>query len=232
MQYDTQLSSNKYSGWFIAITAGFITCLLTANIISIKMVDIFGLVMPVGTIIFPVSYIFGDVLTEVYGFRKARRVIWLGFACNILMVVAIWTAIHLPAAGFWGGQSAYEQILGFTPRLLLASFVAYLIGEFTNSYILAKMKIATKGKLLWTRTIGSTVIGEGLDSLVFIAIAFWGSVPLPILFSAMTTQWLVKSAYEILVTPVTYMVINFLKRVEGIDTYDTNTQFNPFHITE
>ena len=141
------------------------------------MVSVFGLVLPAAIVIFPISYIFGDVLTEVYGYRQARRVIWLGFGCNLIAVVAIWLGQVLPAASFWDGQAAYERILGYTPRLLIASFLAYLVGEFANSFVLAKMKIVTNGRWLWTRTIGSTLVGQGLDSLVFITLAFVGTIP-------------------------------------------------------
>jgi uncharacterized integral membrane protein (TIGR00697 family) len=205
----------------------FITCLITANIAGVKLVEIFRFVLPAGTIIFPVSYICGDVLTEVYGYRQARRVIWLGFFCNFIFVVTIWVGQVLPPASFWDGQKAYERILGYTPRLLAASFLAYLVGEFANSFVLAKMKIITKGRWLWTRTIGSTLVGEGLDSLVFMTLAFVGTIPAAALLSAILTQWLVKSAYEAVVTPLTYVVVNFLKRKEGLDVFDYGTRFNP-----
>jgi len=218
---------NYYSTWFVFIVAVFITCLITANIVAVKLVEISGFVLPAGTIIFPISYIFGDVLTEVYGYRQARRVIWLGFFCNFIVVVAIWIGQLLPSASFWDGQKAYERILGYTPRLLVASFLAYLVGEFANSFVLAKMKIATKGRWLWTRTIGSTLVGEGLDSLVFMILAFWGSIPVAALLLAILTQWVVKSAYEAVATPLTYIVVNFLKRKEGIDVFDYETKFNP-----
>lgn len=221
-----------YSAWFVAVTAVFITCLITANIIAAKLVSVFGLVLPAGIIIFPLSYVFGDVLTEVYGYRKARRVIWLGFLCNFLAVGAIWLAQILPPAAFWDGQAAYERILGYTPRLLAASFLAYLVGEFANSAVLAKMKIATKGRWLWTRTIGSTIVGEGLDSLVFMTLAFLGQMPLAVLASAIVSQWVMKSAYEAAVTPLTYKVVYFLKAKEGIDVYDYETRFNPLLLAD
>jgi uncharacterized integral membrane protein (TIGR00697 family) len=217
----------RYSPWFVISVAIFITCLITANITAVKLVNVIGFVVPAGIIIFPISYIFGDILTEVYGYRRARQVIWLGFLCNLITVVAIWIGQILPPASFWGGQAAYERILGYTPRLLLASFLAYLLGEFANAFVLAKMKIATKGRWLWSRTIGSTLVGEGLDSLVFVTIAFMGEIPIQQLASAIITQWLVKSAYEAAVTPLTYVVVNFLKRSEGIDVYDYSTRFNP-----
>jgi uncharacterized integral membrane protein (TIGR00697 family) len=222
----------RYSVWFVFVAAVFVTSLITANIIAVKLVEVSGIVFPAAVIIFPISYIFGDVLTEVYGYRSARRVIWLGFFCNFLAVAAIWAAQMLPAASFWGGQQAYQQILGVTPRLLMASFLAYLVGEFANSFVLAKMKIATGGKHLWARTIGSTLVGQGLDSLVFITAAFWGTIPGAGLASAVVTQWLMKTAYETLATPLTYGVVNYLKRIEGVDVFDYETQFNPLKIGE
>lgn len=232
MSQDQQANDThpKHSHWFVVLVALFITCLITANIIAVKLISIFGLVLPAAIIVFPISYILGDVLTEVYGYRQARRVIWLGFFCNLILVVAIWLGQLLPAASFWDGQAAYERILGYTPRILAASFLAYLLGEFSNSFVLAKMKIATNGRWLWTRTIGSTLVGQGLDSFVFITLAFVGTIPLAALVSAILTQWLGKSMYEAALTPLTYKVVNFLKRYEGLDVYDYETQFNPLLI--
>jgi uncharacterized integral membrane protein (TIGR00697 family) len=223
---------NTYSAWFLLVTAVFITCLITANIIAVKLFSVAGLVLPAAVIIFPISYIVGDVLTEVYGYQRARQVIWLGFLCNLIAVVAIWLGGRLPPASFWDGQAAYDQILGYTPRLLAASFLAYLAGEFANSFVLAKMKIFTNGRWLWTRTIGSTLVGEGLDSLVFITGAFLGNIPLAGLGSAIVTQWLAKSAYETMATPLTYAIVSFLKRQEGADVYDYETRFNPLWLGE
>ncbi len=223
---------NGGSPWFTAIVALFITALITANIIAVKLIDIGGHVLPAAIVIFPISYIVGDVLTEVYGYHRARRVIWLGFACNLFAVAAIWAAGALPAAGFWDGQPAYDQILGAAPRILAASFAAYLVGEFANAYVLAKMKIATGGRWLWMRTIGSTVIGQGLDSAVFMTIAFAGILPTGALVAAVVTQWFAKTAYEAAATPLTYGVVGFLKRREGIDTYDTDTRFNPLVLSD
>ncbi len=220
----------RYSHWFLIVVSIFITCLITSNIIAVKLVNILGLLLPAAILIFPISYIFGDVLTEVYGYRQARRVIWLGFFCNLITVAAVWLGQILPAASFWDGQAAYERILGYTPRLLGASFVAYLVGEFANSFVLAKMKIATKGRWLWTRTVGSTLIGQGLDSVVFMTLAFTGTIPLSGLANAIVVQWLSKSAYEAIATPLTYGVVTFLKKREGLDTYDYDTQFNPLLI--
>jgi uncharacterized integral membrane protein (TIGR00697 family) len=219
-----------YSQWFVVVAAVFVTCLITANITAVKLTSVFGLILPAGVVVFPVSYIAGDVLTEVYGFRSARRVIWLGFFCNLVAVLAIWLGGLMPAASFWDAQGAYERILGYTPRLLAASFLAYLVGEFANSIVLAKMKVATNGRWLWSRTIGSTLVGQGLDSLVFILVAFVGTIPLTGLISAVVAQWLFKSIYEAAATPATYMVVNSLKRREGIDTYDRETSLNPLPI--
>src|SRR5262245_8921462 len=228
----SDFARQKHSTWFVLVVAIFITCLLIANIIAVKLVNIFGLIVPAGIIIFPISYICGDVLTEVYGYRRARLVIWLGFGCNLLAVIAIWAGQVLPGAVFWDAQQAYERILGFTPRLLVASFCAYLIGEFANSFVLAKMKVLTEGRWLWTRTIGSTVVGEGLDSLIFVTIAFWGIIPPAGLLSAIVTQWLFKVAYEALATPLTYTAVGFLKRQEGLDVFDRDTSFNPLALAE
>jgi uncharacterized integral membrane protein (TIGR00697 family) len=222
----------QHSLWFVLIVALFITCLLTANITAVKLVQVFGLIVPAWIVIFPLSYIIGDVLTEVYGYRQARRVIWLGFMCNLIAVMAIWLGQILPAASFWDGQAAYERILGYTPRLLVASVLAYLVGEFANSMVLAKMKLATHGRWLWMRTTGSTLVGQGLDSLVFVVLAFAGTIPVAGLTSAILTQWLVKTAYEAAVTPLTYVVVAFLKRHEGVDVYDYETRFNPLLVGE
>lgn len=218
----------KVSSRFLIIATVFVTCLITANIIAVKIVNLGSFIVPAAIFVFPLSYIFGDVLTEVYGYRWARRVIWLGFICNLVFVLFAWVGQILPPASFWEGQAAYENILGYAPRLLIASFCGYLVGEFTNSFILARMKIATRGRWLWSRTISSTVVGEGLDTAVFIILAFIGTpsfVPIMILY-----HWLAKTAIEVIATPFTYAVVNFLKRKEAIDTYDRETNFNPFSI--
>ncbi len=217
-----------YSKYFLLTAVLFVTCLITANVMAVKLICLSGYILPAAVIIFPVSYIVGDVLTEVYGYRQARQVIWLGFFCNLIAVAAFWIGGLLPSAEFWDGQTAYNRILGSAPRMLIASFSAYLIGEFSNAFVLAKMKIATKGQWLWARTIGSTLVGQGLDSLVFILLAFGGTIPAGGLVQAIVTQWLVKSAYEALATPLTYKIVNFLKQKEGVDVYDHKTRFNPF----
>jgi len=221
------MPSTRYTKWFLIIAALFVTCLVTSNITAVKLARLFGLTLPAAVIVFPLSYIFGDVLTEVYGYRQARLVIWLGFGCNLLAVAAIAAAGALPAAGFWQDQAAYDAILGHTPRILAASFAAYLVGEFANAYVLAKLKVATAGRHLWARTIGSTLVGQGLDSAVFIAAAFGGILPAGALATTILSQWLFKSAYEAIATPATYAIVNRLKQVEGIDVYDVGTDFSP-----
>jgi uncharacterized integral membrane protein (TIGR00697 family) len=222
----------RYSSYFVAVAAAFVTCLVISNIIAVKLFVLGGFVLPAGIVIFPISYLLADVLTEVYGFRAARRVIWLGFSCNLLAAVAIYIGGALPAAGFWPDQEAYQKILGATPRILGASFAAYLVGEFAKTIIMSRLKVAMAGRHLWLRAISSTLVGQGLDSIVFIAIAFSGIMPTPILLGAIVTQWLVKSAYEALAMPLTYGMVAFLKRREGIDIYDHKLRWNPFAIWE
>jgi len=220
----------KISYRLVIIIAVFITCLITANIIVIKFVNFGPVSLPAAVIVFPLSYIFGDILTEVYGYQLARRVIWLGFACNLIFVFFAWVAQILPSASFWQWQAQYETILGHTSRVLAASFCGYLVGEFANSYILARMKILTKGRWLWSRTIGSTIVGEGLDSAVFLTLAFIGTpifVPVTIL-----NHWVAKVVIETVFTPATYAIVNWLKRKEGVDTYDYATNYNPFTMSE
>ncbi|TES87585.1 MAG: VUT family protein [Dehalococcoidia bacterium] len=211
---------------FIAL---FITCLITANVIAVKIISLGPFFLPAAIFIFPLSYIIGDVLTEVYGYRLARRVIWLGFLCNLVFVFFVWLGQMLPAAPFWEGQEAYQRILGYAPRLLAASFLGYLVGEFANSFILARMKIMTRGRWLWSRTIGSTIVGQGLDTSIFITVAFIGTpsfMPIMILY-----HWLAKTLIEALATPLTYVIVNSMKKREAIDTYDYDTRFNPFVIS-
>ncbi len=230
--------------WYLAVVALLATSLVVSNIIAVRLIairlsDAIELTLPAAIVLFPIAYIVGDVLTEVYGYPAARRGIWIAFGCNLLAVVAIWLAGILPPASFWTAgvyenpeqaDQAYRAILGFTPRLLVASFLAYLVGEFLNSFVLAKMKVRTEGRYLWMRTIGSTIVGQGADSLIFITVAFYGILPTSALMTAVVTQWLVKSAYEALATPLTYWVVNSLKRSEGIDVYDRDTNFRPVRL--
>lgn len=215
---------------FVVVVAVFVTCLITANIIAVKVISVGWFIAPAAIIVFPVSYIFGDILTEVYGYRRARQVIWLGFLCNLIFVIFAGIGQLLPSASFWDAQAAYERILGYAPRLLAASACGYLVGEFANSFVLAKMKILTKGRWLWTRTIGSTIVGQGLDTVIFITLAFIGTdsfVPIIILY-----HWLAKTGIEAVATPGTYALVNFLKKKEATDTYDYGTDFNPFTVVD
>ena len=216
----------RASPLFVAVAGFFVTALVVSNIIAVKLVEVSGQVFPAGLVIFPLAYLLGDVLTEVYGFRAARAVIWLGFACNLVALGAIQAAIHLPAAGFWSdNQAAYQTTLGTTWRIFLASLAAYLVGEFANATILARMKVATRGRWLWSRTIGSTIVGEGLDSLIFVTIAFAGTGAG--LANPIVTTWLIKVGYETAATPLTYAIVGFLKRREGVDVFDTDTRLTP-----
>lgn len=207
---------NLFSKRFVWSIAVWITCLIIANIVAVKLLAVGPWILPAGTLVFPIVYILNDVITEVYGLKVARTTIVLGFLCNLLAVMVFALAQILPAPSFWDGQDAYVRILGYTPRLLLASFVAYLIGSNVNAWVMHVMKRITRGRWLWTRTIGSTIIGEGLDSLVFILIAFAGTMTGGSVVTTILTQWGFKVAYETLATPLTYWVINKYKRAEGV----------------
>lgn len=215
---------------FLTCAALFITCLLTANVIAPKLVAVGGLVVSVAVIVFPLSYVFGDVLTEVWGYAATRRVIWLGFACNGVMVLAVWAGGEIPPAPFWQGQAAYAEILGQTPRILAASFAGYLAGEFANAFVLARLKVLTRGRWLWLRTIGSTLVGQAFDTGVFVALAFAGTVPGAVLARVVVGQWGLKVLYEALATPLTYAAVGWLKAQERIDTFDYDTDFNPIRL--
>ncbi len=210
----------------------FVAVLLISNIASSKIVQFGVFAFDGGTLLFPVSYIFGDILTEVYGYKRSRRVIWLGFFCAFLMAATLAVVQYLPAAGGWSNQEAYEKILGMTPRIVAASLLGYWSGEFSNSYILAKMKIWTGGRWLWTRTIGSTIVGEAVDSFLFLVVAFGGILPIPLLVTLFVSNYVFKCGVEIVFTPVTYAVVRQLKRREGVDHYDRETRFNPFFIKD
>lgn len=215
----------------LPLVAGvFVTCLIVSNIIVVKIVSIGGILMSAAIVIFPISYIFGDILTEVYGYARSRQIIWIGFGCNLLAVLAIQAGAMLPAADFWDGQAAYERILGYTPRFLIASWIAYLVGEFVNSFVLAKMKVLTRGRWLWTRTITSTLFGQSLDTATFTLIAFAGVLTPEAMVSISIVEWFLKCAYEAFATPITYAIVNYLKRVEQEDYYDYHTDFNPLKI--
>ena len=229
---DTNLNTNKISKTplsllFLIIGFIYVSCLITSNIISAKMISVLGITLPAAVVLFPITYIIGDVMTEVYGYRKARIIIWSGFGCNLFAVLVFLLAIILPYPSFWTNQEAFASVLGTTPRILLASLTGYLFGEFSNSIVLSRLKVVTNGKRLWVRTIVSTIIGELLDSVIFITIAFAGTMDFKELLLMILFQYLFKVLYEILCTPLTYFVIRKVKKHENIDTYDVGVSYNP-----
>jgi len=222
--------------YFDLVMAGFVTILLLSNIIGASKPSYITLPggmewsFGAGVLFFPVSYIIGDVLTEVYGYAHARRVIWTGFGALIFMAFMAAVVVALPPAKDWPGQEAYEFVFGNSWRIVAASMAAFWAGEFANSFVLAKMKVMTGGHFLWMRTIGSTVVGQGLDSLIFYPLAFYGLAGWPIeqLWQVVLSQWVIKTAWEALLTPFTYAAVGFLKRREGVEVFDTDTNFSPF----
>ncbi len=215
------------SKFFTLIAAIFTTVLVVSNIIAVKVADFHGHFLTSAVIFFPISYVISDILTEVYGYAAARRVLWTGFACNFLAVGAIAIAVRLAPAPFFEQQEAFANILGFSSRLLAASFIAYLVGGFTNSFVLAKMKVWMNGKRLWMRTIGSTIVGETFDTTIFTVIAFGGIFAASELRGVIISETMFKIGFEILATPLTYLIIKYLKKKEGIDHYDKKTNFTP-----
>ncbi len=227
--------------YYDLIMALFVTVLLISNLLSsAKIIDLraslgpLALAFDAGTLVFPISYIFGDVLTEVYGYRRSRRVIWAGFGANVLLGFFVWLAGVLPGEGEWqgyAGQDAYDAILGGVSGLIVASLVAYFLGEFSNSYVLAKMKVWTEGRWLWTRTIGSTLVGQAVDTTAFMLIATaLGVFPPEILASLIVTNYILKVGFEVLLTPLTYRIVGLLKAAEREDYFDRGTDFNPFKL--
>lgn len=206
----------------------FAICLLIANILATKIILIGSWVAPAGVLIFPIAYILNDVIVEVWGYDKARLIIWAGFAVNLLAVLFFSLAIVVPAAPFWPNQDAFYTILGSTPRIILASLMAYLIGSFLNAYVMSRMKIWMKGKEFSVRAILSTLVGETADSLIFITIAFAGNLPVNVLLIMILTQACIKTIYEIVVLPLTIVVVRWVKKIEGIDSYDHHVSYNPF----
>ncbi len=233
---DGQQGARRRFAYFDYVMAAFVTILLLSNVLGAGKVAVIDLPMiglwpfGAGILFFPVSYVIGDVLTEVYGYAHARRCIWAGFAALLFMAVMAYVVVALPPAADWGGQAAYEQVFGQVPRIVAASIVAFWAGEFVNSYVLARMKIWTKGKALWSRTIGSTIVGQGVDSALFYPLAFYGADgwSTQLVITVALTQWALKTGWEALLTPVTYAVVNFLKRREGVEVFDTGTNFSPF----
>ncbi len=218
------------------VMAAFVTVLLLSNVIGagkVAVVDLPGIgtwPFGAGILFFPISYVIGDVLTEVYGYARARRCIWAGFAALTFMAAMTLIVVALPPAPGWTGQAAYEAVFGQVPRIVFASILAFWAGEFANAYVLARLKLATRGRFLWMRTIGSTIVGQGIDSLLFYPLAFWGAAGWTgeLVLTVMLTQWALKVAWEVLLTPLTYAAVGWLKRREGVDVYDEGTDFTPF----
>jgi uncharacterized integral membrane protein (TIGR00697 family) len=222
--------NNTNLRFFDILVALFVAVLLISNIASTKILTLWKFTFDGGTILFPLSYIFGDILTEVYGFRRSRRVIWLGFFSALLMSLVLYVVQILPPAAGWPNQGAFVSLLGFMPRIVLGSLVAYFFGEFSNSITLSLLKIHTKGKLLWVRTIFSTIIGEGFDTIIFCMIAFYGTIPGDVLWTVIVSNYIFKCSVEILFTPLTYKIVGFLKKKENIDVYDIGVKYNPFQL--
>jgi len=225
--------------YFDFVMVAFVVILLLSNVIGAEKRSVIDLpwigprAFGAGILFFPISYVIDDVLTEVYGYARARRALWAGFAALVFMAVMEWTVVHLPVDQGWNGQAAYERVFGSGWRIILASLTAFWVGDLLNSLVMAKMKIWTEGKHLWTRTIGSTIIGEGADSLIFYPVAFYAMSDWPIhkIFEVMLAQFVLKVSWEVVLTPVTYAVVNYLKRREGFDVYDRGTNFSPFKVT-
>lgn len=217
---------------FLVMGIVFCVCLICSNLLEVKMVSLGGITATAGLIVFPISYIINDCIAEVWGYRKARLIIWMGFLMNLLAVIFIQLAIVLPAAPFWEGQDAFVATFSSTPRILLASFIAFLAGSFLNAYVMSRMKISSGGKHFSLRAIASTVVGESADSLLFFPIAFGGVVPVKELVVLIVTQACLKTAYEIIILPVTVRVVRLVKRIDGSDVYDRQVSYNIFKIKD
>ena len=217
--------------YYDLVMALFVTVLLCSNVIgAAKVCTVWGFTFGAGVLFFPISYIFNDVLTEVYGYARARKVVWAGFGAIVFASFMSWVVLTLPPAMGWNDQRAYETVFGQTPRIVFASLAAFFVGEFANSYVLARMKILTSGRFLWSRTIGSTIVGEGVDSLVFYPLAFLGVWENRLVLTVMVSNYIIKVLWEAIVTPFTYRVVGFLKRAEQEDYYDIDTDFTPFSL--
>lgn len=228
--FGTGMEQKSYK-YFDLVMAAFVTVLLCSNLIGApKVSELFGFTFGTGILFFPISYVFGDVLTEVYGYARSRKVIWAGFAALLFASFMTWFVLALPPAPGWNDQAVYERAFGQAPRIALASFTAYWCGEFVNSYVMAKMKVWMEGRHLWMRTIGSTIAGEGVDSLIFYPLAFYGVWESRLVVQVMIANYLIKCGWEAVLTPVTYKVVRFLKRAEHEDYYDRETDFSPFKI--
>ena len=225
------MSATRTYKYYDFVMAGFVTVLLCANLIGAsKVATLFGFTFGAGVLFFPISYIFGDILTEVYGYARSRRVVWAGFAALLFASIMSLAVLAFPPADGWPHQAAFETVFGGTWRISLASMFAYLCGEFCNSFVLAKMKVRTEGRFLWMRTIGSTIVGEAVDSAIFYPLAFGGLWPWEQVMAVMMSNYTLKVLWEVVNTPITYRIVNFLKKKESEDYYDRNTNFTPFSL--
>ncbi len=232
---DAGSASGRQFRYYDFVMAAFVAILLLSNVIGASKLAVIEIgasefVFGAGILFFPIGYVIGDVLTEVYGFARARRVIWTGFAALIFMVFMSWLVVAMPPADSWDGQAAYEQVFGQVWRIVAASITAFWAGEFVNSFVMAKMKLWTRGKHLWTRTIGSTIVGQGVDSMIFYPLAFLGVWETGAVIMVMFTNWGLKVLWEVILTPVTYAAVGWLKKREGVDIFDEDTNFSPFHV--
>ena len=238
-QVEAKALSGRPLRYFDFVMAAFVAILLLSNLVGaakrseVDLPIIGTWAFGAGILFFPISYVIGDILTEVYGFARARRVIWTGFAALLFMAFMCWVVVALPPAAGWNDQPAYEAVFGSTWRIVLASMIAFWVGEFANSFVLAKLKVRTQGRHLWMRTIGSTIVGQGFDSLIFYPLAFYGlpGWPPEAVIQVMISQFILKVTWEVILTPVTYVVVGWLKRREGLDVYDEATDFTPFRTT-
>lgn len=217
---------------FMLLGILFNICLVASNLLETKVVEVCGLTATAGLIVFPISYIINDCIAEVWGFKKARLIIWSGFVSNFLVIAFARLAISLPAAPFWDGEESFDFVFGMAPRIAIASLIAFLVGSFLNAYVMSKMKIASEGKHFSLRAIVSTLVGESADSLIFFPIAFAGLIPAAELLVMIATQAMLKSAYEVIILPVTIRVVGYIKRVEGTDVYDRDTSYNILRIKD
>lgn len=224
----TRLTEQHRFRYYDLCLSFFVVVLLISNLVAPKICQIGPFTLSGAQLLFPLTYIFGDIFTEVYGYAGSRRAIWHGFLAQTLLTVLAMTIVKLPPAPGWENQQAFETVFGFLPRLVVASLIAYWCGEFANSFVMAKMKILTKGKMLWARTIGSTAVGQLVDTVIVMIIGFGGTMSWDLIFNLIWSGYVVKVLYEAAATPLTYLAVNALKKAEGVDLYDTDTDFNPF----
>jgi len=228
VQMTSRIEKNLYSIWFMILAIVAAACLITANTVAVKLVFILGFVIPGGALVYPITFIVDDIITEVYGYHSARLVIWFGLLANLIFVIVSMIVLWLPVAPYWDAQEAYARILGYTPRLLAAAFLSYLVGSFANAIVMSRLKVITNGRSLWVRAVSSTFVGQGLDSFIFVTVAYVGTVTSIQLWSIIVTVWFTKVLLEVLLIPFTYASVYKLKQIEGKDVYDHGINYTPF----